>query len=66
MPVMSNPRFVHDVVHVKNMVCGRCINVVDRLFREAGMSPYLIFQKIDKVEEWLAYGELRLSEIGGK
>lgn len=48
------------------MVCGRCINVVDRLFREAGMSPYLIFQKIDKVEEWLAYGELRLSEIGGK
>jgi AraC-like DNA-binding protein len=56
-------------LHVKNMVCNRCIYMVDRLFREAGVEPLTV--KLGEVElagtpdaPTLAEVEKKLREFG--
>lgn len=39
-------------LHVKNMVCNRCIYMVERLFREAGLSP-----------QQVTLGEVQLADL---
>jgi AraC family transcriptional regulator len=56
-------------LHVKNMVCNRCIYMVDHLFREAGLVPFAV--KLGEVElaeapdaAGLAAVEKKLREFG--
>src|ERR1700761_4619433 len=52
------------VLHVKNMVCNRCIYMVDRLFREAGIEPLAV--KLGEVELAAAPGSAELAVVEQK
>jgi AraC family transcriptional regulator len=51
-------------LHVKNMVCNRCIYMVDRLFREAGVEPLSV--KLGEVELAAAPGSAELTMVEQK
>ena len=51
-------------LYVKNMVCNRCIYMVDRLFREAGVEPISV--KLGEVQLAEAPGAAELAVVGQK